>query len=404
MKQITFFIIAFALVSNAWAQVVPTEVQKKPAEVKEKVATEAKSGSMSFGNFKGRDKLAPVITLISPKVMQSGDKVTEMREKVRIVARVTDNDTLGNIHVNGQLASNIGDLYEIEIPLPDKENKIVVKASDKSGNIAELSFFVIKEIPAALAQLQAKEDLDFDIAQHANTAKYYALIIGVDQYDDEAVVDLDNPVKDAASLAEVLSNQYTFEKENVIFLSNPTRSDIVKAFDNLSNKLTTTDNLLIFYAGHGIWEEKLKKGYWLPADAKKEDRANWFSNSDLRDYIGGISTKHTLLVADACFSGGIFKTREAFANAPIGVKNLYQKQSREAMTSGALKSVPDESVFIKYLVKKLQENKDKFMTSTDLFLGIKNIVMNNSKNGQTPLFGEIGETGDEDGDFIFIKK
>lgn len=388
MKITLFFLMMLIGASSLFAQ----------------VPTEAKSGNMSFGNFKGRDKLAPVVVLISPKVAQNGDKISELRDRIRIVAKVTDNDTLQSVMANGQETTNIGDLYEIEIPLTDKETKVELIAKDKAGNTTNINFIVVKEVSALAAKMQEREDLDFDIAQHANTAKYYALIIGVDQYDDAAVVDLDNPVKDAQSLADVLSNQYTFEKENVMFLKNPTRTQIIKAFDELSNKLTTTDNLLIFYAGHGIWEEKLKKGYWLPADAKKDDRANWFSNSDLRDYIGGIGSKHTLLVADACFSGGIFKTREAFANAPIGVKNLYQKQSREAMTSGALKSVPDESVFIKYLVKKLQENKDKFMTSTDLFMGIKNIVMNNSKNGQTPLFGEIGETGDEDGDFIFIKK
>jgi uncharacterized caspase-like protein len=226
----------------------------------------------------------------------------------------------------------------------------------------------------------------------------------VEEYADPSINDLDKPAGDAEKISRTLQTYYTFEKENTVYLKNPKRDDIVKAFDKLSKTVTEFDNLLIFYAGHGVWDEQFKKGYWLPADAQKDNRAYWFSNSDLKDYIGGIKSKHTLLIADACFSGGIFKTRDAFANASKSIKQFYELPSRKAMTSGALKTVPDESVFIRYMIKRLEENKDPFFASESLFASFRQAVINNSPNGQVPQYGEIKETGDEGGDFIFIRR
>jgi hypothetical protein len=72
------------------------------------------------------------------------------------------------------------------------------------------------------------------------------------------------------------------------------------------------------------------------------------------------------------------------------------------MTSVTLSEVTDESVFMKYLLKQLQENEDLYLSSEQLFSKIKMAVMNNSKT--IPQFGTIQDTGDEGGDFIFIRK
>jgi len=234
------------------------------------------------------------------------------------------------------------------------------------------------------------------------TGDYFALIMGVNDYQDQTITNLDNPVLDANKLYKVLNEQYTFEKDNMILLENPTRADIIETMDELSVKVTEDDNLLVFYAGHGHWDEEKLLGYWLPSDSRSFSSANWLRNTTLQSYLGTIPSKHTLLIADACFSGGIFKTRRAFYNAPLSVTKLHELPSRKAMTSGTLKEVPDESVFIGFLVKRLNDNKDKFISSEKLFASFSEAVMNNSPN--TPQFGTIQNAGDEGGDFIFIRK
>ena len=74
------------------------------------------------------------------------------------------------------------------------------------------------------------------------------------------------------------------------------------------------------------------------------------------------------------------------------------------MTSGTMKTVPDESVFLKYLIKNLMSNTAPLLSADQLFRNFKIAVINNSPNGQVPQYGPITQTGDEGGDFIFLKR
>ncbi|AZQ62644.1 hypothetical protein EI427_10460 [Flammeovirga pectinis] len=246
-------------------------------------------------------------------------------------------------------------------------------------------------------------DLGFDIKQYEPRPVYRAIIIGVSEYQDPKINTLDNPVKDAASFKEILTQHYSFPEENVSFLLSPTREQLIETFDNVMEVSKENDHILIFYAGHGHWDTKRKAGYWLPSDAKAKNTANWVRNSTIKEYIASFRAKHVLLVSDACFSGSIFKTRAVtFSEADKSTKALEKLPSRKAMTSGTLKEVPDESIFVKYLQKRLLENKDPYISARALFDSFRVAVMNNSEN--VPQFGVINQTGDEGGDFIFIKK
>jgi hypothetical protein len=236
--------------------------------------------------------------------------------------------------------------------------------------------------------------------------KYYALIIGVDKYEENSFMDLKGPVAHAENLQKVLCTYYTFDPDPAytLLLKNPRKSEIIKAFEDLDAKITDKDNLLVFFAGHGVYREGLRLGYWLTSEANRNDPSSWLSNSTLRDYIKGIKAKHILLIADACFSGAIFNTRNAFANAPNTISKLYQEKSRKAMSSGALKPVPDESVFAEYIIKRLTQNTSPFLPSEWLFFSLKSYVTDHSANGQIPQYGTISGTEDEGGDFIFVRK
>jgi tetratricopeptide (TPR) repeat protein len=236
------------------------------------------------------------------------------------------------------------------------------------------------------------------------TGGYYALIIGESLYDNPKLT-LDRPAKDAAKFKDIILANYTFDEKNVKLLQNANRQQIIAELYNLRKIITSNDNLVIFYAGHGYWDDQSQQGYWWPRDASIEEPSNWLSNSDLKEQIRGIKSAHTLLISDACFSGGIFKTRgaaELIRNSSLNIQMQYKMPSRRAMTSGTLTTVPDESVFFTYLVKRLVENKEKFLPSEDLFSSLKQAVINNSM--VVPQDGVIAEAGDEGGDFIFIHK
>lgn len=232
---------------------------------------------------------------------------------------------------------------------------------------------------------------------------YHALLIGVSDYVDDRL-DLEKPAKDAQQLKQVLLKNFTFSDSNLSILINPTRQMIMVALYNMRKRVAPQDNLLIFYAGHGYWDEDARQGYWWARDASAQEPSNWLSNSDVREQIRSIKSRHTLLISDACFSGGLFRTRSgnSIQNASLDVQMLYKLPSRRAITSGTMTTVPDKSVFFEYLVRRLEENQDEFMSSQQLFDSFRQAVINNSM--VVPQDGVIAEAGDEGGDFIFIRR
>ncbi|MEO7924669.1 MAG: caspase family protein [Chitinophagaceae bacterium] len=235
--------------------------------------------------------------------------------------------------------------------------------------------------------------------------KYYALLIGVSNYTDSKL-NLLRPVNDALEIRKTLISKYTFSDSTITVLQNPGRGKIYSELYRLRTILKLEDNLLIFFAGHGYWDEDTRQGYWWPKDASSENSSNWLSNSDLREQIRAIKSSHILLISDACFSGGIFRTRsgggEDLNKASLDIQLTYKMPSRKAMTSGTMTTVPDESVFLQYLIKRLNNNQEKYLTSGQLFESFRVAVINNSSS--VPQYGVIAETGDEGGDFIFIHR
>jgi tetratricopeptide (TPR) repeat protein len=232
----------------------------------------------------------------------------------------------------------------------------------------------------------------------SSSGHYHALLIGVQNYDDFAINDLNKPIGDAEKMKEVLRTKYTFQDNDIHLLKNPTKDEILNKLIYLQERLSEDDNLLIFYSGHGIVKNEI--GYWLPKDADKKNRSKWFSNSELRDYVNSIKTKHTLVIADACFSGSIF-TGGYRDITEFACTEMEKITSRRAMTSGANTVVPDNSVFFKYLIKKLENNTTSCLSAETLYTKVKPAVIYNSPNNHIPQFGVMPQTGDEGGNFIF---
>lgn len=343
----------------------------------------------------------PVVVITSPNVeVKRGFKIVEAK-RIQVTGNATDADGIFEITVNG-VEANVSENgnFTANVPLKYGKNDLVVKATDMK-QASSTKTFTIKRKSASLENtIITKNDPKNKI--DVGFGKYYALIIGVSDYEDKSIVDLNGePTKDAQALADVLISKYGFSTANVTVLKNPTDSQINRSFYQLRKKVGKSDNLLIFYAGHGNYDEASERGYWMPSNANMEFEDNIILNTTIVSHIKAINSKHTLLIADACFSGSIFKSR-SYVQEEKNAKRKYSLTSRKAITSGTLKTVPNKSVFIKYLLKRLHENTDPYLSTRKLFDRIEEPVMNNSAN--TPQRGVIHGSGDEGGDFIFIKK
>ena len=103
-----------------------------------------------------------------------------------------------------------------------------------------------------------------------NPNSFHALIISIKDY--QYLDDLKTPINDGKVIGELLKKKYGFQ---INYLQNPTRDGITQALNKLQKKLKPVDNLLIYYAGHGI--EINNDGYWLPKNANKNDDTHWLS-------------------------------------------------------------------------------------------------------------------------------
>lgn len=234
-----------------------------------------------------------------------------------------------------------------------------------------------------------------------NFGKYHALIIGNNAY--KFLPDLKTAVNDAKTIAKILSDEYGF---NVSLLINARHEEILDALDIYREQLGDTDNLLIYYAGHGWLDEEGEQGYWLPADAKKNRRSKWISNSVISTTLKALKAKHVMVVADSCYSGTLVRGLKIAGKTSDYIQRMAEKRARVVMTSGGLEPVADlggsgHSPFAKAFVDVLSANTS-VMDGTSMFSKLRRLVILSAD--QTPEYSDVRKAGHDGGDFLFVRK
>ena len=235
---------------------------------------------------------------------------------------------------------------------------------------------------------------------------YRALLIGIQNYNDPKIPDLETPLKDVREIGAVLKDRYGF-KVDMLLEGAATREAMYKALRQLASATKPEDSVLIYYAGHGDLDRQYNDGWWIPVDAAGGNPTTYLDNMQVQKAMKNMAARHVLLISDSCYSGTLFG--QARAMPPViddrYYLNLYNEKSRWGMTSGNKTPVSDSgtaghSVFAYQLIKKLQANDKPYLSTQEIYTAIAPIIGNNSE--QTPLCRPIHQTGDQGGEFIFI--
>ncbi|MAF48452.1 MAG: hypothetical protein CMM10_09325 [Rhodospirillaceae bacterium] len=261
----------------------------------------------------------------------------------------------------------------------------------------------LKKQAEQLATLRAQKPTKQPVRTDINFGNYHALVIGINRYHN--LPRLRTAVADAEAIADVLKSKYGFSVSTLI---NPTRTQILDRLDNLRAKLNRTDNLLIYYAGHGWLDNKADQGFWLPVDARKNFRSEWVANSSITGTLKAIKAKHVMVVADSCYSGRLIRgvqMAELNDRSSAYLKQMARKKTRVVITSGGLEPVEDgrgeHSPFARAFLNALNRN-DAIMDGTNLFNAIREPVMLEAR--QTPEFSNMRFAGHDGGDFLFVRR
>ena len=269
--------------------------------------------------------------------------------------------------------------------------------------IAICSCFLPLSVNAATRGISVISDLSH---QSGKLGTYRALIIGINDYKDPKIPDLETAVNDAQAMANLLRDRYSFQVE-LLLDRKATRKAIYQALRNLASSAKSDENVLIYYAGHGDLDRISEDGWWIPVDAEGGDPITYLDNFLVQKYIRSMKARHVLLISDSCYSGTLFGQARAMPPV-IGDKyylNLYNEKSRWGMTSGNRTPVADSgsedhSVFAYQLLKELRNSEKPYISTQELYTRIAPIISNNSE--QTPLCRPIRNTGDQGGEFVFV--
>lgn len=244
----------------------------------------------------------------------------------------------------------------------------------------------------------------------ASDRKDYALLIATDKYDNWT--DLVNPINDAEAIAKELKSRYGFEVE---LITNATQDEmLVKIREYSQRRFKPQDQLMIFFAGHGQFDESFGEGYVVAKNSLENDRAKstYISHSNLRSYINNIPCEHILLTMDVCFGGTfdpvIAKSRSAeSANELSETEFLVRKLSsktRKYITSGGKEYVSDgvagkNSPFAAKLLEAFKSNGgvDRILTIGEINSFLEKIKSNEPRSGD---FGD----GEKGSDFVFVAR
>ncbi|OHX65887.1 caspase family protein [Flammeovirga pacifica] len=238
-----------------------------------------------------------------------------------------------------------------------------------------------------------------------NISRQFALIIGTDKYNGKPDwADLQNPIFDAETIADVFINEYGYQTQ---ILRNPDSNTLLNTIIDYHEILKKNDRFIIYIAGHGDYDERIfDDGFIVCHDSKplKNDmnRKTYISYKTVSSVVNKLPAKQILLLLDVCFSGSFNSKMRNYRSAhrsdiysdidasAYAAKKMKLK-TRTVITSGGLAPVLDgvagqHSPFAYKLIEGLRVLPDQktIITSNDLYSYVSRVK-------SQPIIGHFGD-------------
>jgi tetratricopeptide (TPR) repeat protein len=356
------------------------------------------------------DKTPPVINTTSPitastNLRARGMEVVTLDREVTVTGKASDESGVRSVLINGIPARlSLSGEFDAKVKVGSRTTDVYIVATDAKNNTNTL---VLTLKPNSTDPSAQQND---GTKPQQGLGKSYALFIATDKYNDMGWSQLNNPIADAKTVQAELSEHYGFETE---LLANPTRTQIIdKLRQYAQREYEPNDQLFIFVAGHGYYEDTYKEGFIVPTDGNRslDPHDSYLPHSRIRNLINSSKCKHVFLVIDACFSGtidpviarrGAPKAENVSSSELIARKMRFK--TRRYLTSGGKEYVSDgyagkHSPFVRGLLEALRTygGSDKILIVDEILPYLEQI---NPK----PRYGELDDN-EPGSDFIFMAR
>lgn len=133
-----------------------------------------------------------------------------------------------------------------------------------------------------------------------------AVVVGVNAYSN--LSPLQGAANDAASVADVLRDEFGFASQHVFLLLDQyaTRGEIIDRLEVVARMAQLDDRVVFFFAGHGASRTAVSGGvigYVATVETEPHKWNTYLRIEDITRYSHLIPAKHVLYVFDSCFSG-----------------------------------------------------------------------------------------------------
>ena len=238
-----------------------------------------------------------------------------------------------------------------------------------------------------------KVDKDIPITDKKNN-KTFAVIIANEKY--ESVASVPFALNDGRIFREYCIKTLGIPEKQVKYLPNATGNKIKAQVNWLQNICEVFEDaqIIFYYAGHGIPDEKSCTSYLLPVDGIGNDVTTAYKLDDLYTALGTIPAKNVIVFMDACFSGSKRENGMLASARGVAIKAKSGMPQGNMVVFSAAQgdetAYPDyenkHGMFTYYLLEKLQET-DGNVTLQELGeYVIQKVRENSTINGkpQTP--------------------
>ena len=300
--------------------------------------------------------------------------------------------------------------FEGYVPLTAGMDSVTVGLVAKDGSVQQERYPVQVSLPSS----DASEPEQWASASSEFKGKRWAIVIGISNYENEGVPDLQFADRDAQEFASFLLSPQAglggFDQDKVLLLTNEdaTYRRIRSALFTFLKNPTEDDVVYVFWAGHGSPDpDRLNDLYLLPYDADPNDiAATSVLMEDLQDAIRRTAARDRIVITDACHSAGVgFEgTRSLGAVNQINAAFLDRVAGSTGgtvvITSSEASQISREGlqwggghgVFTHFLVQGLRgdadENGDKIVDIHEMFEYVREHVKRETQSAQIPTISQ----------------
>ena len=210
-------------------------------------------------------------------------------------------------------------------------------------------------------------DVDRQIPENTIVASpTFAVIIANENYRE--VDNVPFALHDGETFKQYCEKTLGIPPSNIKYIPDATLNNISRQVSWLTQVMDVYQgeaNILFYYAGHGIPDEKSKSAYLLPTDGVGNDVSTGYNLDKLYSDLSSKPAKSVMVILDACFSGAkrdgkmLVSARgvaiKAKQNAPKG--NMVVLSAAQGDETAYPYKEKGHGIFTYYLLKKLQETK-----------------------------------------------